>query len=624
MLFPQSNAFRSTTDLGGYWRLLPDPSDEGRRDGWAARPLPETAGTIAVPGAWNEQLAERGLLNYVGAAWYETEVQLPDHAVRDQRIWLRVGAADHHAEVWMNGQWVGEHAGGFLPFEVELTAGWQLGTSNRLTVRVDSTLSMTTLPQGVDPDSAPYSGPAYDRRHLYPATRFDFFPYGGLTRAVSLVTTPATRISALRIDATLGGAVSVRATTDGPASRVRVTLADADGEPASKPAEAEVEGREATVGQTLASVRPWSPASPHLYTARVEVLGTNGRVLDAYDEAFGVREVSVDGGRLLLNGEPLFMAGFGKHEDFPVVGRGQFRAGTVRDFELMRWIGANSFRTSHYPYDEEWMRLADRLGFLVIDEVPAVSLGFWSDDFDDLGPLLDTHKKTLTALVERDANHPSVVAWSTTNEPNLWSEPDYQNETSRRYFRDVYDHTKALDPSRPVIAISMAVFKEDDVVIEACDLIGINRYYGWYTNPADLERAARLLERELDATFERFGKPILITEYGVDTVPGYHSTTAQMFTEEFQTAFTETYNRVLESKPFVAGAHVWNFADFLTPQNFRRVVLNQKGVFTRDRHPKSVAFALREHWLALDRIHVNHRPEAPAAGFLVPDLKPTF
>jgi len=365
----------------------------------------------------------------------------------------------------------------------------------------------------------------------------------------------------------------------------------------------------------------WSPSNPHLYKARVSLF-IDDEIVDEYDELFGIREVRVEGGKILFNNEELFLTGFGKHEEFPIIGRGQFRAGYIKDHELMRWIGANSYRTSHYPYDEEMMRLGDKLGFLIIDEVPAVSLGFWSHDFDDLKPLLENHKKAIKELIERDRNHPSVISWSITNEPNLWAEEYYQNEAGKRYFKELYEFTKALDSSRPVLSISMAMFKEEDIVLESCDIIGINRYYGWYTNPADLERAGKDLGNELDAIFEKYQRPIIVSEFGADTMEGLHATTAQMFTEEFQTAFTFKYLEVMEARDFVCGAHIWNFADFLTPQHFRRVVLNKKGVFTRDRFPKSVAFKLRDHWNALDKINDAHRPNRPKSGFFVLDIKP--
>ncbi|HEX7071772.1 MAG TPA: beta-glucuronidase [Rhodothermales bacterium] len=621
MLYPQNNAFRAALDLGGFWRFRPDPEGVGRADGWASASLPDS-GThlIAVPGSWNEQLAEVGLMNYVGQGWYETDVSAPSHLVRDHRLWLYVAAADHRAEVWLNGRSVGTHEGGYVPFEVDLTDAWRTDAPNRLTICVDSALTMTTLPQNVDPAEPPYDSPAYERRHLFPPTRFDFFPYGGLTRSVWLCAIPRQRIERIRIDSSLDGVVRMRVEGGDAGSRLEVEVLDRDDRSVAI-ASAPVEEGTTSVEMRLKSVRRWSPSDPYLYTVRVRLVSSKGTPIDGYDEQFGIREIRTEGGQLLLNGEPLYLVGYGKHEDYPVMGRGQFRPAYLRDFELMRWSGANSFRTSHYPYDEEVIRLADRLGFLVIDEVPAVSLGFWSDRFEDLAPLLEMHKRALSELIARDANHPSVISWSIVNEANLWSEPHYRNPASVRYFREVYDHVKALDETRPVTAIIIPAHSPDDPALEACDVIGINRYFGWYTEPVDLDYAASRLGTEMDLLFERYGKPILVSEFGADAVPGAHSTTAQFFTEEFQTALIETYCRVADARPFCAGTHVWNFADFRTPQHFRRVIYNLKGVFTRTREPKRAAFFLREYWRANRRVAPQHRVADGPSGTLVPDAK---
>jgi beta-glucuronidase len=615
MLFPQQNNFRAVFDLGGYWNLKADPNEEGHKGGWYKNKLAGEVHSIAIPGSWNEQLAEQGLRNYVGKAWHETYFTIPAMVQESSKVWLRVAAADHKAEVWLNGHFVGVHSGGYVPFELDLSDALnEKGQKNHLVVCVDSSLSMHTIPQDVNPESPLYNSPSYERRHLFPATRFDFFPYGGLTRSVQLVTTPKAFISDIDISTTLEGQITVTADTEADLDfRVRILSAD-DQEVASGVS------KDGVCELSVDKPEWWSPSNPYLYTASISLMkGRN--VVDEYHETFGIREVRVEGGKIMFNNEPLFMSGFGKHEDFPIVGRGQFRPAYLKDHELMRWIGANSYRTSHYPYDEEMMRLADKLGFLIIDEVPAVSLGFWSNDFDELKPLLENHKKSIRELIERDKNHPSVISWSITNEPNLWAEEFYQNEASKKYFKELYDFTKNLDDSRPIMSISMAAHKENDVVLESCDIIGLNRYYGWYTNPVDLEKAGKDLARELDSTFEKYGKPIMVTEFGADTVEGLHATTAQMFTEEFQTAFIFKYLEVMEPREFVAGAHVWNFADFMTPQHFRRVVLNKKGVFTRDRHPKSVAFKLRDHWNSLERIQDDHRPKKPRSGFLISDVK---
>jgi beta-glucuronidase len=523
--------------------------------------------------------------------------------------------------VWVNGVPVGSHAGGYLPFAFDITRAVNSGT-NRLTLSVDSRLTMDTVPQGIDPGTAPYDGAAYDRRHTYPPTRFDFFPYGGLTRSVQIVVVPARHIQRISLRAAPSGNVTMSAACTG-GGRTAGTLRILDPQGVQVAGASSVMFHDGQAECTLTVARPslWSPRHPHLYTAHLTLLAEDGNECDSYEETFGFREIRTEGGQILFNGAPLYLVGFGRHEDFPGVGHGQFRPAYVRDFELMRWTGANSFRTSHYPYDEETLRLADRLGFLVIDEVPAVSLGFPSDRFEDLEPLLANHRRALAGLIERDMNHPSVIAWSLANEPNLWSEPEYQNAASRRYFQNLYEHARALDPHRPVIAITTPSHGIEDVSLGACDIIGINRYYGWYTDPADLEKARQMLDQEMDAMFARHGKPIIITECGADTVEGLHATVPQMFTEEYQKEFLRVYSSVADRKPYCAGIHVWNFADFLTPQHFRRMVFNRKGVFTRTREPKSAAFFLRSHWTTLDRVADDHRPQRFGDTFLIGDIK---
>jgi len=616
MLYPQQNKYRLFFDLGGYWNIKADPNNLGLSEQWFGNTLEGDIHTIAIPGSWNEQLEEQGFKNYIGQAWHETWFTVPQVLQKNAKVWVRFGAADHKATVWVNGKEIGGHAGGYVPFGFDVTdALLPAGEENHLVVCVDSTLSMHTLPQDVDPESPMYNTTAYQRRHLYPATRFDFFPYGGLTRSVNLIVTSQEYVSGITVNTSLQGEVDIQVQAS-KFDKLRIQILDANDLIQNETESDSSNNFSLNVDDPIL----WSPSNPHLYKARVSLF-IDDEIVDEYDELFGIREVRVEGGKILFNNEELFLTGFGKHEEFPIIGRGQFRAGYIKDHELMRWIGANSYRTSHYPYDEEMMRLGDKLGFLIIDEVPAVSLGFWSHDFDDLKPLLDNHKKAIKELIERDRNHPSVISWSITNEPNLWAEEYYQNEAGKRYFKELYEFTKALDSSRPILSISMAMFKEEDIVLESCDIIGINRYYGWYTNPADLERAAQDLGNELDAIFAKYQRPIIVSEFGADTVEGLHATTAQMFTEEFQTAFTFKYLEVMEARDFVCGAHIWNFADFLTPQHFRRVVLNKKGVFTRDRLPKSVAFKLRDHWNTLDKINDEHRPTRPKSGFFIPDIK---
>ncbi len=335
----------------------------------------------------------------------------------------------------------------------------------------------------------------------------------------------------------------------------------------------------------------WDLEQPHLYKIKFEI--QSGHIpIDEYAIEVGVREIRLTENDLLLNGKPVFLKGFGKHEDFPVLGKGLAYPLIVKDFELMKWIGANSFRTSHYPYAEEVIQLADRMGFLVIDEVAAVSLNFKYVT----EKTFDSHRNALTELIARDRNHPSVIAWSIANEPGIWGEEEAVSPETDRYWNRIYSHVKRLDSSRPVTLPACAKLGNKDLSYKYSDFLSLNRYWGWYEIPVDLKKAGEVLRNELNDIYKKYHKPILISEFGADTIEGEHATYPQLFTEEYQTLFIKMYFEVIESLSFTLGEHIWNFADFQTAQNHRRFVLNKKGVFNRVRQPKSAAFAIREHW----------------------------
>ncbi|MEP5945618.1 MAG: sugar-binding domain-containing protein, partial [Balneola sp.] len=225
MLYPQQNNYRTVFDLSGFWKIKADPQNLGHDEKWYSSNLEGDTHTIAIPGSWNEQLEEQGLKNYVGKAWHETTFRIPQAIQKDHKIWLRIGAADHQAEVWLNGENVGSHFGGYMPFGLDLTESLnKSGEINHLVVCVDSSLSMHSLPQGVDPESDLYNTKNYDRRHLFPATRFDFFPYGGLTRSVNIIAVQENHITDIDVNASLDGSIEVQvsATSDSLKKQIRV------------------------------------------------------------------------------------------------------------------------------------------------------------------------------------------------------------------------------------------------------------------------------------------------------------------------------------------------------------------------------------------------------------------
>jgi beta-glucuronidase len=592
MLYPQNNRYRTVLDFSGIWEIKADPAHVGVEKKWHHGF--DAVAYAGVPGSWNEQLAEIGLMNYVGPVWYQTRFHVPS-ALSDKKLLLRFGSADFHARVWVNGEYVGEHEGGFLPFEFDITSFVDNDTENLLVICVDNMLTYDTIPQGLTKDD--FVSFRKNRDVSFPPTVFDFFAYGGLQRPVKLTALHPFHLSEVKVDTTIAGTtghIKFEATFSQLSNAASVEISLWDGtqrlEKKIKPCS------HSTIADEfiIANCQFWRPECPHLYHLRFS-LQENGAPVDEYQVEVGVREITVAGAKLLLNGEPIFLKGFGKHEDFAVLGKGLSYPLIVKDFQLMKWIGANSFRTSHYPYAEEIMQMADRMGFLVIDEVPAVSL-----NFRHITPkTLENHKRALTELIARDRNHPSVICWSIANEPGIWGEEEAISEKAENYWAEIYQHVKSLDSTRPITLPAFAFWKERDPSYKYSDLISINRYWGWYEIPGEIEEAGATLKAEMELLHEKYQKPILVSEFGADTIDGLHATYPQLFTEEYQTQLIQKYFEIIESLPFAIGEHIWNFADFRTAQHFRRVVLNKKGVFNRQREPKAAAFAIRQHWRSL-------------------------
>jgi beta-glucuronidase len=578
MLYPQSNPYRQVRDLSGFWDFCFDREQVGEAQGWASGI--EHARPIAVPASWNEQFEDGR--DFLGPAWYQTGFDLP-WGWEGKRSFLRFGSVNYLAEVWLNGMRLGGHEGGHLPFEFDITALVK-PSGNRLVVRVDGELAHDRVPPGnVTGESIDFFS---NHAGNYPQAQFDFFPFCGIQRPVLLCAIPYQALQDLTVVTELVGGEGL----------VRVRAQKSDPAPAGARFHLRGHGREFSVetpfnGETaeaLISVPEaalWSPAAPNLYELSVELLEA-GAVVDAYTLPVGIRTVAVDGDRLLLNGQPIYLTGFGRHEDFPVVGRGLLPAVMVKDYALLEWIGANSFRTSHYPYSEEMLTLADRLGFLVIAETPAVGLYFREDGLERRRELCLQYVRE---LVTRDKNHPSVILWSVANEPH--SKPPH----AKPFFRELYAEAHALDGTRPVTLVSTIGLAEE--AFEFCDVVCMNRYFGWYTQGGDISAGMRLLSEDLDALHREYGKPLILTEFGADAIAGTHAQPPEMFSEEYQAELIVRTIEVLRQKPYVVGEHVWNLCDFKTSQGIVRPGgLNHKGVFTRDRRPKLAAHRLRELW----------------------------
>lgn len=587
MLYPQQNDHRDKLDLCGIWDFKIDPDRIGEKDGW---PLGlEHPRPIAVPGSWNEQYED--LYTYLDLAWYVTRTFVPP-SWQGRRVFIRVGSANYQGTVYINGEKAGSHEGGHLPFAFEITGLLRWGAENVVAISVENELKPTRVPSGNM--SSPFSTMTSSLR-----TTFDFFPFAGIHRPVVLYALPQTHIEDLTVVTHIDGAagrVALTARLSEAADTQGTVTLGGGAEPIT--ADLEFKAGVATAEVRVANARFWSDTDPYLYELTVATAS------DRYTLRIGIRTIAVDGGQILLNGQPVRLNGFGRHEDFPASGKGLNLPLLVKDYQLMRWTGANAYRTSHYPYSEEEMQLADREGFLIIDEIPAVSLQF--DTEEAMAERLRVCLQQVDELVARDKNHPSVVMWCVANEPmprnlglaggaSAQGGPDPAEAPGKAFLETLLRRARELDGTRLVTLVT--IMGGPTSWMEHCDVVCMNRYWGWYLLGGQLEQARAGLERELDGIWEQWRKPIILTEFGADTMAGMHGHPSVMWTEEYQADLIRIHLEAAAARAFVAGMQVWNFADFAVVQSIMRVGgLNMKGVFTRTRQPKMAAHVLREFW----------------------------
>jgi beta-glucuronidase len=572
MLFPIETETREVKDLSGIWDF--------KRDGEDSFIL------MPVPASYNDITQDITLRDYVGKVWYRKRVFIPN-IWKEKRVFIRIGSAAHFSEVYVNNVKAIEHRGGFLPFEGEISSLIKYGEENEILISVDNTLSWDILPPGelkiINDEMHPKG---YKVLEYY----FDFFNYSGIHRPVLLYTTPITYIKDIKVETDIkgnDGLVRYKVSLEGEIDRIIVNLKDESGNlvASSNSFNGVLEVKNANL---------WEPGNPYLYTFEVKIF-SDKKLVDCYRLEIGIRTIRIDGKRFLINNKPFYFKGFGKHEDSDIRGKGLDHVINIKDFNLLKWIGANSFRTSHYPYSDEVLFLADKYGIAVIEEAPAVGMNLWNPEnkvfrkgrIDER--TLEHHLQVIKEMIDRDKNHPSVVMWSVANEAATFE------EEAEEYFKKVIEETKKLDPTRPVTLVESTSYK-DTKVSKYVDVICVNRYYSWYTDSGNLDIIEYQLEKELRNWYEKFGKPIILSEFGADTIAGFHSDPPLMFTEEYQWEMLRRFMETLDRLDFVVGEHIWNFADFMTKQEVRRVLGNRKGIFTRQRQPKMAAHFVRERW----------------------------
>ncbi len=538
---------RDWIDLSGYYSFKADPDQVGEKEGWYDG---FEGSPIYVHSSWNEQNPVWDL--YFGKAWYLKKFYVPLPA-EDGVAWIVFEGAGYLTKAWINGKFAGEHKGSFssFRFKVDVKQGW-----NALAVEIDNTPTRTL--------------PVWDEM-----PNALFFHYGGIQRPVRLEFAKEPYITDLTFTSSQDGRFSIATKVSGNAD-VTVSL--------SRGNRVLYEGKSGNVDDRLASPEPWSPENPALYDLTVST-GS-----DAVLERVGFRSVEVKADGIYLNGKRVFLKGFGRHEDFPVTGKYMPGSVLIRDFYLMKELNANSFRTSHYPYSNDHLDLADQMGFLVILEAPVAGMASYAhrnpDAFFSDPSFLKDAKAQLAEMIAEHKNRPSVIAYSVANEP------ESVTQASKAFLDELKKLARSLDPTRPVTHVSYRLL--EDVDYDTDDFISINSYNGWYSMPGDPHQGAIKTRQVAEELHRKYGKPVLVTEFGAEGIAGIHSDPPVMWSEEYQALFIEEYVTQLKSADGVCGLHVWNFADFRIPQNVKWALLNRKGVFTRDRQPKLAAQKLKQ------------------------------
>jgi beta-glucuronidase len=527
----------------------------------------DASGSLMVPGDWNSQ--RENLFLYEGPVWYRR--LFPYRKRPGVRSFVYFGAANYEATIYLNGKKLGEHFGGYTPFNFEVTDAVNDG-DNALVVEVNSAR----------------------RADGVPSVNTDWWNYGGLTRDVDLVEVPETFIQDYLIQLAKGSTGEI-------AGWLRLNGA-------AKSSSATLEIPEAGITQKIstnaegfgefkfpAKLTLWSPENPKLYRV---ILSTGSAATvageasadskhDRVEDQIGFRTIETRGPQILLNGKPIFLRGISMHEEAPFRGG---RAFSTEDAQtLLGWakeLGCNFVRLAHYPHNENEVRLADKLGLLLWSEVPV----YWTVDWQNPATL-ESAESQLRDSIARDRNRASVILWSLSNEtPIDPARTEFitklaayaRTQDSTRLITSALNHTQNAGPFSRTL---------NDPLGAALDVLGINEYIGWYEGkPEDAPQTHWTIA---------YDKPVILSEFGAGAVAGNHGDANARFTEEYQARLFEQQLRMLRQMPNLAGMSPWVLMDFHSPrrllegvQDFR----NLKGVVSWRGERKQAFYVLQNFY----------------------------
>jgi beta-glucuronidase len=561
---------RKTMSLDGQWRTIIDPYESGYYDyryqpstnGYFKDAKPktksdlieydfDTSESLKVPGDWNTQ--RESLLLYEGTIWYKKSFDYQRRG--NTRLFVYFGAANYVADVYLNGEKIGRHEGGFTPFNFEIT-NLVRDTNNSLIVKVDNKR----------------------RRDAVPTLITDWWNYGGLTRQVKLVETPATFIHDYFIQLQRGSRERVAGWVklNGEKLNQKITIRIPEAR-INKSFTADTNGY-AQISFD-ANLTLWSPDNPRLYDVMIETEA------DRVQDEIGFRTVETKGADILLNGKPIFLRGVCIHEEAPFRGG---RAYSREDaFTLLSWakeLGANFVRLAHYPHNEFMLREADRMGIMVWSEIPV----YWTIQWEN-PTTLENAENQLSEMIARDKNRASIIIWSMANETPV-------GDARLAFLKKLIERARSLDSTRMISAAMERHYVDDktqmidDPLGEYVDVFGCNEYVGWYDGLP--EKADGLTWRM------KYQKPLIMTEFGGEAPYGNHGDPLTRWTEEYQENVYRHQVNMLKRISFLRGTCPWILMDFRSPrrplpgiQDFH----NRKGLIS-DRGEKKKAFYVMQKY----------------------------
>lgn len=556
----KEHEIRNVIDLNGNWLFLTDPDNKGEENGWQAK-LPSEAKTVIIPSLWNNEL---GLLCYTGKAWYEKQFKTQGGTLR-----LEFGSVMTEADVWLDGKYVGNHYGAFTQFEFILN-GIEAG-EHTLVVRADTTKDKKSFPQEYT----------------------DWHNYGGIARDVEAQELKGITILSNHIvyelsddfkNATLHAELEVyNADNQEASSELSITVGDFTIYNGNVTVKAGEKQAIKTPDYEIKDAKIWDPATPNLYTvvAKTET--------DDLIDRVGFRRIETRGNDIYLNGKSILLLGVNRHEEHPEWGFAFPPKLMRKDLDIIRDLGCNTIRGSHYPNSRIFMDMLDEDGMLFWCEIPMWGVGFGKDvlaDPDVSGRGFNMIKE----MAKYYYNHPSIIIWGMHNEVDTRLDVVYEFTKTYRA------HLKEFGGNRLLTHASNVPF--EDKCMELDDIISMNLYKGWYSGSVeDWDKFVIEFKEHLEK-IGVYGRPVLMSEFGAGALYGYHSAFDTLrWSEEFQRDLLEHCLELFLNCEYMRGTYIWQFCNIRTSPtlDLNRVrCFNNKGILDEYRNPKAAYFKVKE------------------------------